>query len=311
VWYREAEELLGSLKGVLSARVVARGDGAVEEVHILTTDEVSPKQTVRNVESALLARYDVTLDHRKISVAQTTARPPAREPRLKPAREVDEPATIAELPLRRPKLTPPTPPFASEPSKTPPRPQPSTVESTDPVGDPTVRPDADPIESPTEERLLFLSHTVETLRSHRLQMKVQIEWRGERYVGESAGADLARARLEGFAVATLRAIETALDPTAPPEEREGVSLSLDGVQLVEAFDRQFVLVAVNALLGGEITLLTGAAAVDDSRDRAVVLATLQATDRRVRAFLQGDLGVENGRGRRQSGSHPDPFDVWA
>src|SRR5690348_8457886 len=55
-----AEELLQSLPGVLSARVVAKPGGEVEEIHLLTTTEVSPKATVRNVESALLAHYDLT-----------------------------------------------------------------------------------------------------------------------------------------------------------------------------------------------------------------------------------------------------------
>jgi hypothetical protein len=57
---------------VLSARIVARPGGEVEEVHVLTTESVAPKQTVRNVESALLAHFDLAMDHRKISVAQTS-----------------------------------------------------------------------------------------------------------------------------------------------------------------------------------------------------------------------------------------------
>ena len=68
---RRAEVLLTSLKGVLSARVVADVGGEITEVHILTDSEVSPKHTVRNVESALLAQLGLKLDHRKISVAQT------------------------------------------------------------------------------------------------------------------------------------------------------------------------------------------------------------------------------------------------
>ena len=72
----EAEGLLLSLKGVVSARLVTRPGGEVEEVHLLTTDEVKPKQTVRNVESALLAHLDLEVDHRKISVAQTKERLP-------------------------------------------------------------------------------------------------------------------------------------------------------------------------------------------------------------------------------------------
>jgi hypothetical protein len=39
---------------------------------VLTGTEVPAKQTVRNVESALLAHFGVRVDHRKISVATTT-----------------------------------------------------------------------------------------------------------------------------------------------------------------------------------------------------------------------------------------------
>lgn len=74
---QDAERLLMSLNGVLSARVVARPGGAIDEIHLLTTDDIKPKQTVRNVESALLSYFDLSVDHRKISVAQTDRRPPA------------------------------------------------------------------------------------------------------------------------------------------------------------------------------------------------------------------------------------------
>lgn len=72
---QDAERLLMSLNGVLSARVVARPGGAIDEIHLLTTDDIKPKQTVRNVESALLSYFDLSVDHRKISVAQTDRRP--------------------------------------------------------------------------------------------------------------------------------------------------------------------------------------------------------------------------------------------
>ena len=68
---RRAEELLVTLPGVLAARIVASESGAVSEVHLLTSAEVNPKQTVRNVESALLAHLGMRVDHRKISVATT------------------------------------------------------------------------------------------------------------------------------------------------------------------------------------------------------------------------------------------------
>jgi hypothetical protein len=66
-----AEELLSTLPGVISVRIVAGANGAVEEIHLLTTDEVVPKATVRNVESALMAHLGMRVSHKKISVATT------------------------------------------------------------------------------------------------------------------------------------------------------------------------------------------------------------------------------------------------
>ncbi len=68
---KRAENLLTSLQGVLSARVEVSPVGEVTAVHILTRAGGSPKQMVRNVESALLAQLGLKVDHRKISIAQT------------------------------------------------------------------------------------------------------------------------------------------------------------------------------------------------------------------------------------------------
>ncbi len=68
---KRAENLLTSLQGVLSARVVVSAIGEVTEIHVLAQSGISPKQIVRNVESALLAHLGLKVDHRKISVAQT------------------------------------------------------------------------------------------------------------------------------------------------------------------------------------------------------------------------------------------------
>jgi hypothetical protein len=71
----EAEALLRTLPAIASARLMRDADGTVRDVHVLATTDLSPKQIVRNVESALLARFGVRLDHRAISVAQSaTAR---------------------------------------------------------------------------------------------------------------------------------------------------------------------------------------------------------------------------------------------
>lgn len=68
---RRAENLLTSLEGILSARVVTTPLGEVSEVHILASAGLQPKQLVRNIESALLAQLGLKVDHRKISIAQT------------------------------------------------------------------------------------------------------------------------------------------------------------------------------------------------------------------------------------------------
>ena len=71
---RRAEELLSTLPGVIAARIIASDTGAVDEIHVLTGAEVTPKQTVRNIESALIAHLGMRVDHRKISVATSVDR---------------------------------------------------------------------------------------------------------------------------------------------------------------------------------------------------------------------------------------------
>ncbi len=228
----EAERLLMSLQGVVSARVVARPGGEIEEIHMLTNAEVKPKSTVRNVESALLAQLDLSVDHRKISVAQT------------------QQGATATLP--------------------------------EPVLPVQIVPDTE--RGPQESRLLFYGHRVETERSNHVRHKVEIEWQEDRFVGEASAADLPRPKLEAVAEATLQAIEKALE-NKQSEGRRSVSLSLDGAKIVDAFDRKFVLVAVHAMSGRDVARLSGTTVMDQSMDRAAILATLQATDRWVRGLV--------------------------
>ena len=76
----QAEELLGTLEGVVSARIIADPTGGIEAIHVLVTGELKPKQVVRNVESALAAHFGLRVDHRKISVATTVLRPQTPPP---------------------------------------------------------------------------------------------------------------------------------------------------------------------------------------------------------------------------------------
>ena len=76
---KRAENLIASLTGVLSARVVVTPLGEVSEIHVLTTADIQAKQVVRNIESALMAQLGLKIDHRKISVAQTADVAPIEE----------------------------------------------------------------------------------------------------------------------------------------------------------------------------------------------------------------------------------------
>lgn len=70
----KAEELLGTLASVVSAKIVADASGGLDAIHVLVTGELKPKQVVRNVESALIAHFGMRVDHRKVSVATTVQR---------------------------------------------------------------------------------------------------------------------------------------------------------------------------------------------------------------------------------------------
>src|SRR6266550_5832905 len=73
---KRAEELILTLPGVISARIIAGDSGAIDQIHVLTTAELTPKQMVRNIESALIAHLAMRVDHRKISVATTSETKP-------------------------------------------------------------------------------------------------------------------------------------------------------------------------------------------------------------------------------------------
>jgi len=66
----QVEHVICQLREVLSARVVVDKNGAIQEIHVLVSSNRSPKQVVRDIESALFAAHGIVVDHRKISVAQ-------------------------------------------------------------------------------------------------------------------------------------------------------------------------------------------------------------------------------------------------
>jgi hypothetical protein len=275
---QRAEELLATLPGVISARIVASGTGAVEEIHILTTDEVSPKQTVRNVESALIAHLGMRVSHKKISVATSSegrAIPPTHAP----------PRAEAAAPIRPDRAEPakpmaPPPPSISNLSPSPQAAAPSTTtaRSTPPQSMPLVTPpsgqsalvNGDAAAS-ARRRLYFEDVEVRRSRSKGVACRVTLRKGEASFVGEAEGLENERLRIELAARATLSAISQA--------EGDARVLGLEGCKTIEAFDRQFVFVGLTTRTGRESALLTGSAEVKESQETASVLAVLDATNR--------------------------------
>ena len=213
---KRAENLISSLTGVLSARVVVSPQGEVTEIHVLTASDVQPKQVVRNIESALMAHLGLRVDHRKISVAQT-----AEE---RPVEILQQEAIVARA---------------------------------------------------NKRVVVFRGLEVRPSdRAHRVLVRVRLAFQDREAQAEEQGTDTSRNRVE----AAARAAALCLDELLPDN-----SVALEGAQLIEAFDRAFVLVAVHGLGGREAQLLTGTCEIHESAERSAVLAVLDATNRWVDA----------------------------
>jgi hypothetical protein len=209
---RRAENLLTSLEGILSARVVTTPLGEVSEVHILAQAGLAPKQLVRNIESALLAQLGLKIDHRKISIAQTADVRPI---------EVVEKGVVRERAMRRAAL------FES----------------------------------------LFVAPGK---RPHRVSLTVSLSFAGREASAEEESSDTPRSKVEAAARAAVSVLDQLLSDH---------SVALEGAKIIDAFDREFVIVAVQGLGGREAVLLIGTAEVKESAERAAVFAVLDATNR--------------------------------
>lgn len=87
---KRIEKLLVELEGVGSLKIVPDGHGGIDEIHVLSSSSLGPKQIVRNIESALLAEFGLQVDHRKISIARV------RGPEISKALEGE--SSVAEAP---------------------------------------------------------------------------------------------------------------------------------------------------------------------------------------------------------------------
>lgn len=67
---REIEELIINLKGVLNCRITEDESQSINEIHIVADESRGAKQISRDIQSIFSAIYGITLDYKKISIAQ-------------------------------------------------------------------------------------------------------------------------------------------------------------------------------------------------------------------------------------------------
>jgi len=221
---KKAEELLSTLQDVVSARIVADATGGIDSIHVLVMGASTPKQVVRNIESALMAQLGMRVDHRKISVATTVKRPTTS-----PEGEVAVAAATA-----------PIPESASGPVN---------------VG----------------RSLYFEDVEVRGSRAKGVACKVTLRRGKDQFVGEAEGFESDRSRVEIAARAALAAIALC--------DGNRMKLSYEGGRMIDAFDRQLVLVGVTVSQGRNRVFLTGTCEVKENLETASALAVLNATNR--------------------------------
>lgn len=291
-----AQELISCLVGVAHAEVLGDARGSVREVHVWATGQFPTQQTVRNVESALRAHMDIALDRSRIRVM--LGEPPSPAPPKSP--EASE-ETATEPPPRRRKwdddtaertMTQP-PETGHDPSASSP-PRESSQEAAPSMAPPTGtrrpwarsgagRQSAPFAEPQVEDRIVYDSYEVVHHRSRVSAVRVLLEWKGTRFMGQAHGTDDPMSQAEALAYATLSALEAIARSHGGDT---ALSLDLLGIQFTDAFEHRLVVVAVEMRMGTETLPVSGSVVVQHGLGLAAILAVLQATDRRVRALLE-------------------------
>ncbi len=72
------EDLISRVPGVHAVKVVDDSNG-IQEIHVITGSDKSPKQMVRDIETVILATTGMRIDRKVISIAQVQGDAPAKK----------------------------------------------------------------------------------------------------------------------------------------------------------------------------------------------------------------------------------------
>lgn len=125
-------------------------------------------------------------------------------------------------------------------------------------------------ETPVPRRLVLVGFDTTCSAPLDANCSITLDLGGRQITGTGTGANTPQGRAEAAARAFFDAL--ALSP-------EPLRLGLEGVSLIEANAKTFVLLAAHGVLGRRGHLLTGVAPVTRSPEEAAILAALQATNR--------------------------------
>ena len=261
----EVERLLRSLAGIVSAKVVPDTLGRVGEIHVLASDQLHPKQVVRNVESALSAGLGIVIDRRVVSVAQVRmeeyrAELEADAAAAGAAEAAAAGAAGAAAPGAAGAAGAAFAPAAAAGL--------ARVAGRAPAGGEA---DGEPVVLQlAQERYLFVGYDVRNQTNRETVCHVTIARGREHYTGSGTGVSTVLGRAQAAARALFAALRTV---------REAEDLLLETASLVEAHGRSYVLVLAQAVLGRQTEPLTGVAVLQRSPEEGAVLAGLQAVNR--------------------------------
>lgn len=64
------ENNLEKVDSVVSSKIITNEDNEIDEIHIVSNDTRGAKQIARDIQSVLVATYNIPVDYKKISIAQ-------------------------------------------------------------------------------------------------------------------------------------------------------------------------------------------------------------------------------------------------
>ena len=239
----QIDSLLETLTGVVRARV--RPDekgGQLREIHVLSDGALAPKQIVRNIETLLKTAFDLSIDHRIVSIAV-----------LKQGADVDEPAREA-APAERP---------AREPA-----PAKRAARATGPT--PVVA-GSGGASAGAGSRVVF--HRLRVVQDESLKFTAHVELKlGDViFEGSHRDTDTPEARVYAAARAVIEALEYLT-------EKE-MAFYLAGLEQMRVYEEHLLVVLIEARRSRQRMRMVGTAAVKDDLYEAAVRAVLDAVNR--------------------------------